>query len=342
MKFTKNVLKLDPAKEAEGIVEGLKKAVRGTFRRQGAVLGISGGVDSAVVLHLCVEAFGPTRITALMLPEKDSSPDSERLAREVCAQCGVHPLLEPVTDALAGFGCYERRDEAIRRVIPDYDAARGDKAKIVLPQNPLERDGLNIFSVTVVDSDGRERTERLPIREFQQVVAASNFKQRARMAMLYYHAECQNHAVIGTANKDEHDQGFFVKHGDSGVDIQAIGHLYKTQVYQLADFLGVPKEIRERPPTSDTYSAPCTQEEFFFRIPFETMDLLAWALEHGVPASEAATVLGFNAEQVRRAYDELTRKFRNTAYLRSQPLGIEDIAPQSRHEASSLQELTHT
>jgi NAD+ synthase len=102
------------------------------------------------------------------------------------------------------------------------------------------------------------------LREYLQIVAASNLKQRTRMSTLYYHAEMRNYAVIGTANKNEHDQGFFVKYGDGGVDIQPIAHLFKTQVYQLARYLGVPEEIQQRPPTTDTYSASCTQEEFSF------------------------------------------------------------------------------
>jgi NAD+ synthase len=177
--------------------------------------------------------------------------------------------------------------------------------------------------VTIVDPYGAESTRPLPVREYLEIVAASNFKQRARMSILYYHAERRNYAVIGTANKNEHDQGFFVKHGDAGVDLQAIEHLYKTQVYQLAEYLGVPEEIRKRPPTTDTYSAPSTQEEFFFRLPFETMDLLWYAQENGVPAAEAAGVMGLTEIQVDRAFRDFTRKHRTTQYLRLAPLRLE-------------------
>jgi NAD+ synthase len=142
------------------------------------------------------------------------------------------------------------------------------------------------------------------------------------MAMLYYHAELNNYAVIGTANKNEHDQGFFVKYGDGGIDVQPIVHLYKTQIYQLAEYLGVPEIIRTRPPTSDTYSASSTQEEFFFRLPFDTMDLLWYAQEHDVPMAEVAAVMGLTEVQVSRAFDDFTRKYRTTEYLRASPISF--------------------
>jgi len=257
MKFNKQVIDIDPAAETNRIVEALRRNVR-LLRRYGAVVGISGGLDSSVVLALCVRAFGLQKVAALMMPEKDSEPESEQMARRL----------------------------AIRRVFPDYDASKGYKAKIVLPPNVLDEDTLNVFSLVVITPGGEELSKQLPVREFLQIVAASNLKQRTRMSMLYYHAELNNYAVIGTANKNEHDQGFFVKYGDGGVDIKAIGHLFKTQVYQLAEYLGVPEEIRNRTPTTDTYGAPCNQQEFFFRLPFGTMDLLWFAQEHNVPLAE--------------------------------------------------------
>jgi NAD+ synthase len=322
MGFSKDCIEIDPAAESERIVAALRQNVFKVMRRQGAVVGISGGVDSSVVLSLCVRAFGPQKVIALILPDKDSSPESERLAQKLAQGLGVTPVVENVTAALDGFGCYRRRDEAIRRVFPDYDAAKGYKAKIVLPPNLLDEGSLNVFSVTIVTPDGKELSKRLAMRELLQIVAASNFKQRTRTAFLYYYAELHNYAVMGTANKNEHDQGFFVKYGDSGVDIKVIGHLYKTQIYMLARYLGVPEEIQRRVPTSDTYSAPCTQEEFFFRLPFETMDLLWYAMEQGVAPAEAAQVMGLTERQVERAFRDLAAKQRTTDYLRLAPVGL--------------------
>jgi NAD+ synthase len=322
MTFSRDVVKIDPAAVTDQIVNWLRHEVVTVMRRRGGVLGISGGVDSSVVLALCARAFGPDKVVALLLPEKDSESESGSLACKVAAVYGVEPILETITGALDGFGCYQRRDEAIQRVFPEYDAANGYTAKIVLPNNLLEQGTLNFFSLTIITPEGEAKTQRLKLNDYFQIVAASNFKQRTRMSMLYYHAELRNYAVIGTANKNEHMQGFFVKHGDGGVDIRPIVHLYKSQIYQLAEYLGVPEEIRQRPPTSDTYSAAQTQEEFFFRLPFHLMDLIWYALEHDIPTGEVAAVLGMSEEQVKIAQDDIVRKQRTTDYLRMSPLEL--------------------
>ncbi len=314
MGFHRHVLDLDPAQEVERIVAQLRRDVLERLHRRGGVVGISGGVDSSVVLALAVRALGTERVVGVLLPEKESSPESVVLARQVARQFGVETVVEDVTGPLIGFGAYRRRDEAIRAIFPEYDATY--KVKITLPPGILERGTLNVFRLTIVSPEGEEKTRRLRPQELRQIVAATNFKQRSRMAMLYYHAELRDYAVIGTANKNEHDQGFFVKYGDGGADVMPIVHLYKTQVYQLAEYLEIPEEIRHRPPTSDTYSAPSTQEEFFFRLPFEVMDLLWYAQEHGVPVPEVAQVMGLTEEQVQRVFDDLIRKRRTTDYLR--------------------------
>lgn len=316
MNFGAHLLELDAEQEAERIIGLLRDRVRQGLHRQGGVVGISGGIDSSVVLALCVRAFGREHTRAVMLPEKDSDPETIRFSRLAAEHNGVEPILEEITPVLEGFGCYARRDAAIRTLFPEFDAAAGYKVKITLPQNLLEEGTLNFFSLTIITPQGEEKSKRLPPQVFAQVVAASNFKQRTRMSLLYYHAELKNYAVVGTANKNEHDQGFFVKHGDGGVDIQPIVHLYKTQVYQLARYLEVPAEIQQRPPTTDTYSAPSTQQEFFFRLPFETMDLLWYAQEHQVPISVAAEGMGLSEAQVQRAFADFQRKQRTTEYLR--------------------------
>ena len=321
MPVNPEILEIDAAAEADRIVQWLRDNMRG-LHRSGAVLGISGGIDSSVCLALCVKAFGPERVVALLLPEKDSDPASEELARMLAAHYGVTPVLEVITPALDGYACYRRRDEAIARVFPEYDAKAGYKAKIVLPPDLLDHGTLNIYSLTIVTPDGQEKSLRLPPVEFAQIVAASNFKQRTRTAMLYYHAELRNFAVIGTPNKNEHEQGFFVKHGDGGVDLKPVVHLYKTQVYQLARYLDVPEVIQKRTPTSDTYSAPATQEEFFFRIPFDIMDLLWYAQENQVSPEETAKALGMPLNQVNNAFNDFTQKRRTTHYLRTPPLDM--------------------
>lgn len=320
--FDRHALDLDARAESERIASLLAATVRKTLRRSGAVVGISGGVDSSVVLALCARAFGSEHVVALIMPERDSDPESEALARQVARHYGVNPIVEDLTACLEALGCYRRRDEAIRRLVPEYDPAAGFRAKITLPPGLLDEDTLNVFALTVAAPGGGTITKPMPAAEFRQVAAASNFKQRARMSVLYYHAELRNYAVIGTPNRNEHELGFFVKHGDGGADVRPIVHLLKTQVYQLAEYLGVPEAVRRRAPTSDTYSAPSTQEEFFFRLPFETLDLLWYAMDRGVPLPEVARVMNLTERQVMRAYNDFARKRRATEYLRREPLAF--------------------
>jgi NAD+ synthase len=321
--FGRHSLDLDAEQEIQRLVEGLRQGVHQTLRRQGVVLGISGGIDSSVVLALCVRTFGPERVVALMLPEGESSPDSETLASMLGNHYGVQTVIkEDISRALEGFGCYDRRDEAIRRLFPDFGPGWG--AKIALPGNLLEKETLNIFHLTVTNLAGEIFTKRLPASEYYQIMAASNFKQRTRMAMLYYHAELRNYAVIGTPNKNEHLLGFFVKHGDGGTDISPIGHLFKTQVYQLAKYLDVPEEIQERTPTSDTYPGGSTQEEFFFRLPFDILDTIWFGFERGVATEEIARGLDLTIEQVERVISDIIRKQRTTNYLRMPTISLDD------------------
>ena len=320
--FHRNILEIDPEKEVERIVARLEQDIFHVLKRKGGVMGVSGGVDSAVVLAIAVRVMPTSRLVALLLPERESSPESLLLGREVCHQFGVTPLVEDVSEPLYGFGSYRRRDEAVKEVFPEYDSSY--RLKITLPTDLLDSDKLNFYTLTSVSPEGEEKSERLRPSQLRQIVAATNFKQRSRAAMLYYHAELRDFAVIGTPQKNEHDQGFFVKYGDSAMDVQPIGHLYKTQVYQLAEYLDIPEAIRTRPPTSDTYSAASTQEEFFFRLPFELMDLIWYGLVHEIPAEVVASELELEPEQVNRVYADLQRKQRTTNYLRTPPLGLFD------------------
>ena len=318
--FTKDIILFkDPEKVVNAIVEKLKLDVFQLMKRRGAVIGISGGIDSSVCLALAVRAFGPEKILGVMLPERDSSPDSEMLASDLAAKYGVKAIKEEITDALSGFGCYERRDEAVKRVFPQYDPATY-KMKIGIRQSGLFSNLPPVFMLTIVKPDGTEEEKMLPAGDYLQIVAASNFKQRTRMSMLYYHAEALHYAVVGTPNKHEQEQGFFVKYGDGAGDVMPIGNLYKTQVYQLAEHLGVTREIIERTPTTDTYSAEQTQEEFFYQLPFNLMDRFWYGFENGYPAAEVAEVMGETEERVEALFRNFERKRKTTEYLRMSPV----------------------
>lgn len=317
--FSKDILHIDDIESVcDAIIDKLRNDVAYQLQRRGAVIGISGGIDSSVCLALSAKTFGPEKVTAIMLPEQDSSDDSKNLALKLADKFNVKTLEENITKALEGFGCYRRRDEAIGRVIENFDP-KVDKAKIEIKQNI----GTNIpavFSVTVIKPDGEVISKLLPAREYLQIVASTNFKQRSRMSMLYYHAERLHYAVIGTPNKHEVEQGFFVKHGDGGADVMPIGHLYKTQVYQLAAYLGVPQEIIDRTPTTDTYTAEQTQEDFFYQLPYKTMDLIWYGWENNYPAEEVGKVMGKSAEEIENIYKSFERKRKTTEYLRMRPI----------------------
>jgi NAD+ synthase len=321
--FSKTSLELDPETEVQRITTLLKKSVNQEFHRQGGIVGISGGIDSAVVLALCVRAFGADRVIGVLMPEKDSSPESVVLAQNLAKCYRVRTVTEDISCALEGFGSYKRRDEAVKRLIPQFNP--DCMLKIVLPDTLLSQGSLNVYQLVVTDSQGREYRKRLPLNELRQIVAASNFKQRSRMSMLYYHAEINNYAVIGTANKNEHDLGFFVKYGDGGVDVSPIGHLFKTQVYMLARYLQVPEEIQKRTPTTDTYPGGGSQEEFFFRVPFDLLDTIWLGYEQGVPVDEISKTLDLDNERVERVIRDIISKQRATTYLRAKVSEVEHL-----------------
>ena len=318
--FTRDkVLLTDIESAVNEIIEKLKKDVLTLLNRKGAVIGISGGIDSSVCMALAVRAFGSEKVIGIVMPEKDSSPESELLARNLAAKFNVHVVKEDMTDTLAGFKCYKRRDEAVKRVFPEYDP-KTFKMKIGIKQTGLYNNLPPVFSLTIIDNKGNQKDQLLSAKDYLQIVAASNFKQRSRMSMLYYHAEALHYAVIGTPNKHEQEQGFFVKYGDGGADVMPIGNLYKTQVYQVAEYLGVPNEIIDRTPTTDTYPAEQTQEEFFYQLPFTLMDRYWYGFENGYTPKEVSEVMGETEERVAALFRNFERKQKTTSYLRMSPI----------------------
>jgi NAD+ synthase len=290
------------------------------LRRRGVVLGLSGGVDSSVVAALCVRAFGASAVFGVLMPEQDSDPDSLRLGRTVASWLGVDLALEDITPMLVAAGCYRRRDDFIRRVFPEYGP--GWRSKIVL-RKANGTAGYNVFHLVVRGPHGEQKEARMPPEVYLGVVATTNMKQRTRKQLEYYHADRLNYAVAGTPNRLEYDQGFFVKNGDGAADVKPIAHLYKSQVYQLAAHLGVPQEIRTRPPTTDTYSLSQTQEEFFFGIPLRTLDACMYALDHHIPPETVAPVVGLSPEQVNEVYRDIAGRRRTTRYQHEAPLLVD-------------------
>jgi NAD+ synthase len=320
--FTTDVLSIDAARVATVIEQAIRAQILGTLRRRGAIVGLSGGIDSSVVATLCTRALGPERAVGLLMPERDSSTDALTLGRLLASHLGIAAIAEDIAPLLSGAGCYARQDEAILQVFPEY--RDGYKYKVTLP-SILEGNRFNLSELTIESPSGERKTARMPLQAYLQLIAATNFKQRARAMLEYYHADRLNYAVAGTPNRLEYDQGFFVKHGDGAADLKPIAHLYKTQVYALAAYIGVPEEIRRRPPTTDTFSMPQSQEEFYFSLPYDKMDVCLYGRNHGVPPADVGSAIGLSAEQVERVYKDIDQKRRTTAYLHMKPLLAEPV-----------------
>ncbi len=319
--FSAEVLRIDAAATAAAIEHAIREQVT-ALRRRGAVVGLSGGIDSSVVTCLLVRALGKERVQVLLMPERDSSSESITLGTMLSTKLGVPTLTENIQPILAAAGCYEKQDEAIRMVFPEYGA--GYKNKITLP-SLLDGNRLNVSELTIESPSGQRQTARLPLAAYLQIVAGTNYKQRIRKMTEYYHADRLNYVVAGTPNRLEYDQGFFVKLGDGAADIKPIAHLYKSQVYALAEYVGVPEEIRRRPPTTDTFSLPQTQEEFYFALPYDKMDLCLYGRNHNVPAADVAAALNLTPEQVDRVYRDIEQKRRTTHYLHARPRLVEPV-----------------
>ncbi len=320
--FSGDLIKLDGLPEADRVCTALREHVLRQFKKKGLVVGLSGGIDSSVVAALAVRALGRERVLGLLMPERESSPDTLGFSRLVADHLGIQAVHEDITPILEAVGCYRRRDEAIRLVLPEYGPDW--KSKIVLP-SVLDVDQFRLFTVVAQAPAGQRAEARLTLEAFLGIVAATNFKQRARKMMEYYHADRLNFAVAGTPNRLEYDQGFFVKLGDGAADVKPIAHLYKTQVYQMASFLALPETICKRPPTTDTYSLSQSQEEFYFSVPYDKLDLIMYGKDNGYTAAEIAPHVGLNPEQVERVFRDIDSKRRMAQYLHAPPVLMQKI-----------------
>ncbi len=326
MNFSRDVLKINAQEEISKITNAIKTQVISELHRKGAVLGLSGGIDSSVCAALCVQALGSENVFAILMPEKDSSQESIELGKLVANSLNIKYEIFDITNLLEASGCYKNQIEAIREIIPEY--GENWKCKVVLP-SILDKDRLNIFQLTVQSPEGKTQTKRFTATSYLKLIAATNWKQRVRKCIEYYHADRLYYAVCGTPNRLEYDQGFFVKNGDGSADFKPIAHLYKSQVYMLAKALGLPEEIINRPPTTDTFSLSQTQEEFFFSVSYEIMDLCLYAYNHNIEPKQVAHEINLTEEQLKRIYKDIESKRKATRYLHMRPLLVEEILNQN-------------
>lgn len=321
MKPIKDILTIDPEKEAYLVQDFMIAQTRGTPKRDGIIVGVSGGIDSAVVASLAVRTVGKDKVFALILPERESNPVSAEFARKVIDQLGVRHETVELTDAVASFGAYRSRDEVIKSIFPEYN--EGFKFNIRLPQNLLDADRYNYYTLTIDDGKGNTKEKRLAKAQLLAITSAANVKIRSRMIALYLWGERMNYMVAGTTNKTEFLLGDFCKFGDGGTDVEAVSHLYKSQIYQLGDYLGVPQEIMQRTPSPDTFSLPVSDKDFYFCLPFELLDPLLYAWEYKVAIDAVARELNLGREQIERVYRDFDSKHTTTEHIRQLPYAIE-------------------
>lgn len=320
--FSYDTLVIDAEKEVEKICSRIRDGLKNRLKRRGLVVGLSGGIDSSVTAALAVKAIGPDRVFGLEMPERHSAKETTSLSRSVIDHLGIDSQRIDISPILEAIGFYRMYDDAVRLAIPGYGA--GWKSKIVI-SSIFEHQGFSLLSVVAQSPDGETVTERLPLKPYLEIVAATNFKQRTRKMLEYYHADRLNFAVAGTPNRLEYDQGFFVKLGDGAADLKPIAHLYKTQVYQLAEYLGIPEEVRKRPPTTDTYSLAQGQDEFYFSLPYREMDLCLYGKNHGIEPAKVAQAIGLKPGQVQKVYEDIDTKRVTTRYLHLKPLLMEEV-----------------
>jgi NAD+ synthase len=318
---------LDADAEIEKITSRVREILRTELHRTGLVVAISGGVDSSVCAALCVRAVGASKVFGLLMPETDSSSVSLERGKLLTEHLGIERVVEDIAPTLEAIGCYRWRDEAIRRVFPEYGPNWRSKIAITGGVNGA----FNHFRLIVQDPEGIQHVRRLGVREYLQIVAATNFKQRIRKTLEFFHADRLNYAVVGTPNRVEYDQGFFVKNGDGSADIKPIAHLYKVQVYMLARHLGLPGDICNARPTTDTYSLAQGQDEFYYQLPYREMDMALWHRNAGEVPSKLASALGVSEKQAQLIYADIDTKRRTTAPLHWPALLIEPVAGPRTH-----------
>ncbi len=320
MTFNLDTLRINAERESHKIAQFVTELTRNTFRRRGIVVGLSGGIDSAVMASLAVKAMGEENVVGLIMPERESNPVSSSYAEAHARELGIETNKVDLTPAVDAVASYRSRDEFITNLIPEYTPEC--RYNITLPTDLLERSALNFYTLRVQLPDGTVKKKRLDPKAFRTLTAFANIKIRSRMIRLYFEAESRNMIVAGTTNRTEFLLGDFCKFGDGGTDIEPLSHLYKDQIYQLADFLDITMDIRQRTPSPDTFSLPVSDQEFFFRIPFDKLDHLLFAWEHEVPPMEAAVVLELDEDAVKRAYADFASKYRATQHLREPPYSL--------------------
>ena len=315
--FSKDILQIKDIQNLKKLLENfIHNETFGKSRKHGIVVGISGGIDSAVVAALACNAIGKENVLGIILPEKESNPDSQELAQKLCKTLDIQYLIDDITPILDSALVYKIREEIVQKLFPSFNNLC--KYRLIFTEN-FDNDGLSIPYLEIQDSENQTHKIKIPLNDYLTMTAATNIKHRTRMSRLYYHAEKNNFLVCGTTNKAEFQQGYFVKYGDGGVDIEPLTNLFKTQVYQLAESLNIPSEIIERKASPDTWSFQVSDEEFFFSLTYDIIDLMLYAHEKSIPLNDICSTLEFDEAKVKRILKSQERKWNSSKSSRTFP-----------------------
>ena len=321
LKNPENSLKLSNIEDVCNQLENfIRSEVKENFRKNGVVIGLSGGLDSSVTAALSVKSLGPENVLGLILPEKESSPKSENLAKSLADQLGIKTETIDMTSILDAFDIYKIRENVVKKYFDSF--TQGCKYRLVVSPDAVIKGGLRIPFLEIQDNKKLIHKFRLTPSDFSILSSATSIKHRSRMSMLYFFAEKNNLAVLGSTNKSEYVQGYFVKYGDGGVDLEPIQNLYKTQVFQLGHHLKIPKNILDRKASPDTWSLEVTDEDFFYGVNYETLDLIWNAKENNISLENVTKLVNLDQSQVKNLISYLEKRWNSTSHMRKTPSNL--------------------
>ena len=302
------------------ITNFIKNEVFEIYQKKGVAVGLSGGIDSAITAALCTKSIGSEKILGLILPEKESDVNSKNLALQIAEKYNIETKSIDITNILESFGVYENKEKIVKQKFPNYNEKC--KYRVVVP--PKLENNIGMPFLEILDDENILHKLKISSFDFLNLTAATSIKHRVRMTMLYNYAEKNNFTVVGTTNKTEYLQGYFVKYGDGGSDIEPLVHLYKTQIYQIANFLKLPEEIINQDASPDVWSFKTSDEEFFYAVPYNIVDLILYGREKNLSINEIAKFSNLGSEKIEKLIQFQNQKQNKSQTMREKPHSIDE------------------